>query len=60
MCNDVFYRALSHLKGTPVKADFIHLPWCDEQAACHPGQFSLPVEDMVRALEAVIRLVSAS
>ncbi len=60
VCNDVFYRALSHLKGTPVQADFIHLPWCDEQAARHPGQFSLPVEDMVRALEAVIRLVSAS
>ena len=60
VCNDVFYQALSHLKGAPVKADFIHLPWCSEQAPRHPGQFSLPVEDMVRALEAVIRLVSAS
>ncbi len=54
VCNDVFYQALEYLKAAPVRADFIHLPWCLEQAARHPGQFCLPVETMVRALEATV------
>ncbi len=54
VCNDVFYQALEYLKAVPVRADFIHLPWCLEQAARHPGQFCLPVETMVRALEATV------
>ncbi len=55
VCNDVFYLALEHLKGSPVRADFIHLPWCLEQAPRHPGQFCLPVETMVRALSTAVK-----
>ena len=54
VCNDVFYQALNCLKAAPVKADFIHLPWCLEQAPRHPGQFCLPIGTMVRALEAAV------
>ncbi|MBO7358866.1 MAG: pyroglutamyl-peptidase I [Clostridia bacterium] len=55
VCNDVFYQILSCLSGTPVKADFIHLPWCLEQAPRHPGKFCLPIDTMVRALEAAVK-----
>lgn len=60
VCNDVFYQALSFLNGTGVKADFIHLPWCSEQAPGHPGEFSLPAETMARALEAAVRAARES
>ena len=57
VCNDVMYSVLYRLRGTAMKAGFIHVPFCTEQAAGHPGAFSMSVEDMARALDIAIETV---
>lgn len=52
VCNELLYRVLHATAGTAAQAGFIHVPYLPEQAG--PGQFALPLEDMVRALEAAV------
>ena len=52
VCNEVLYSLLHRFAGGPTPAGFIHLPYLPEQAK--EGQPSLPLADMVRALEAAI------
>lgn len=52
VCNEVLYSLLHRFDGGPVLAGFIHLPYLPEQAK--DGQPSLPLADMVRALEAAV------
>lgn len=49
VCNDVLYSLLHHFSGTETKVGFIHVPYLPEQ-----GSPSLPLEDTVRALTAVV------
>ena len=52
VCNDTLYRLLYHFRGTGTKVGFVHVPFLPEQAGeKYP---SLKLEDMVRALEAII------
>jgi len=57
VCNQVLYSLLHRFAGGPTKAGFIHLPFLPEQAA--DGQPSMPLDDMVRALEAAIGAIFA-
>jgi len=57
VCNDVMYSVLDSLQGTDVKAGFIHVPFCTEQAKNHPDAFSMDIADMARALEIAIDTV---
>ena len=50
VCNDTYYRLLSHFEGTPVKVGFIHLPVTPEQ-----GTPSLETALAVRALQIAVR-----
>lgn len=49
VCNDVLYSLLHRFSGTETKAGFVHVPYLPEQ-----GSPSLPLEDTVRALTAVV------
>ena len=50
VCNDTYYRLLSHFAGTGVQVGFIHLPVTPAQ-----GSPSLETERAVKALEIAIR-----
>ena len=52
VCNEVLYALLHRFAGGPTLAGFIHLPYLPEQAK--NGEPSLPLADMVQALEAAI------
>lgn len=52
VCNEVLYSLLHRFDGGPTLSGFIHLPYLPEQAT--GGQPSLPLADMVRALEAAV------
>lgn len=54
VCNDTYYRLLSHFAGTPVRVGFIHLPVTPEQ-----GQVSLETSRAVKALELAIREIQS-
>ena len=53
VCNDVLYSVLHHFNGTGVRSGFIHVPFLPEQAK--PGVPSMPLDDIVRALEICIQ-----
>ncbi len=59
VCNDVMYSVLYRLRGTNVRAGFIHVPFCGEQASGHPGAFTMDLKDIARGLEIAVRAVIA-
>ena len=52
VCNEVLYSLLHRFAGGPTLAGFVHLPYLPQQAK--DGEASLPLCDMVKALEAAI------
>ena len=52
VCNDTLYTLLHHYAGTDVQVGFIHVPFLPQQAP--EGVPSMPLEDIVRALEACV------
>lgn len=56
VCNDIFYMALHHFSGTPVKIGFAHVPllpqmvWDETKA--------LPLEETVKTLQKIIECLS--
>lgn len=52
VCNDTLYRLLQHFAGTSTRVGFIHVPYLPGQAK--EGVPSMPLEDIIRALEAAI------
>jgi hypothetical protein len=61
VCNHLMYGVLYHLnqKNSRAKAGFIHVPYIPEQTADKPGVPSMPLDDIVRALEAAIAAIPA-
>ena len=61
VCNHLMYGVLYHLNRhhKDAKAGFIHVPYIPEQTADKPGVPSMPLEDIVRALEAAITAIPA-
>jgi len=61
VCNHLMYGVLYHLnqKKRRAKAGFIHVPYIPEQTADKPGVPSMPLDDIVRALEAAISAIPA-
>ena len=57
VCNEVLYTLLHRFAGGPTLAGFVHLPYLPEQAT--GGQPSMPLDDMVKALEAAIEAIFA-
>lgn len=61
VCNHLMYGVLHHLHQNhkSAKAGFIHVPYIPEQTVDKPGVPSMPLEDIVRALEAAIAAIPA-
>lgn len=61
VCNHLMYGVLYHLRQNlkSAKAGFIHVPYIPEQTADKPGVPSMPLDDIVRALEAAITAIPA-
>ncbi len=59
VCNHLMYGVLYHLNRhhKDAKAGFIHVPYIPEQTADKPGVPSMPLDDIVRALEAAIAAI---
>ncbi len=55
VCNDLLYTLLAHYQGSQVRVGFIHVPLLPQQATA--GQFSMPLADIARALEAAISVI---
>lgn len=55
VCNHLMYHVLARLSGSDTLAGFIHVPWMPEQIAHRPGQPSMALETMLRAIETAIR-----
>ncbi len=55
VCNHLFFGLMHALERRPMtRGGFVHVPWLPEQAARHPGEFALPLDDQLRAIELVI------
>lgn len=55
VCNHVFYGLMHRLQQEKgVRGGFIHIPFLPEQAVHHPGQPSMHLDLIVRALEVAI------
>jgi len=58
LCNHVFYVAQDYFKGTRVRSGFVHVPLMDEQAGEFPGLPTMPLDQMVIAVRAMLEIVS--
>jgi pyroglutamyl-peptidase len=57
VCNHVFYALMHHVRGQPVKAGFIHVPFLPEQAAAWPEPApAMTLEDIVTALRVAVEV----
>jgi pyroglutamyl-peptidase len=60
VCNHVFYALMHHLRGLPVKAGFIHVPFLPEQAAAWPEPTpAMALEEMVSGLRTAVEVALA-
>lgn len=57
VCNHLMYSVLHHLRESNVRAGFIHVPFLPEQAANKENAPSMPLADMIRAIEAILPVV---
>jgi pyroglutamyl-peptidase len=58
LCNHIFYVAQNRLKGTKVRSGFIHVPLMDSQAPEFPGLPTMPLDQMVTAVRAMLETIS--
>jgi pyroglutamyl-peptidase len=55
VCNHVFYGLMHALRRRKtVRGGFIHIPYSQVQAACHPGQPGLPMDTMVEGVRIAV------
>jgi pyroglutamyl-peptidase len=57
LCNHVFYVAQHKLVGTKVRSGFVHVPLMDEQAGEFPGLPTMPLDQMVKAVRAMLEVL---
>lgn len=58
LCNHVFYVAQNKFVGSNIRSGFVHVPLMDSQAAEFPGLPTMPLDQMVRAVRAMIEVVA--
>jgi pyroglutamyl-peptidase len=58
LCNHVFYVAQNKFAGSDVRSGFVHVPLMDSQAAEFPGLPTMPLDQMVAAVRAMIDVVA--
>ncbi len=57
LCNHVFYVIQDHFKDTKVRSGFVHVPLMDEQAGEFPGLPTMPLDQMVIAVRAMLEVL---
>ena len=57
LCNHIFYVAQDKLKGSHIRSGFVHVPLMDEQAAEFPGMPTMPLDQMVKAVQAMLEVL---
>ena len=57
LCNHIFYVAQDALRGTKVRSGFVHVPLMDEQAGEFPGLPTMPLDQMVTAVRAMLEVL---
>ena len=58
LCNHVFYVAQNKFAGSSIRSGFVHVPLMDSQASEFPGLPTMPLDQMVRAVRAMIQVVA--
>jgi pyroglutamyl-peptidase len=53
LCNHIFYIAQNRFEGSGVRSGFIHVPLMDEQSEEFPGLPTMPLDQMVKAVEII-------
>ena len=57
LCNHVFYVAQNNFAGTKVRSGFVHVPLMDSQAPEFPGLPTMPLDQMVKAVRAMLEVL---
>ena len=57
LCNHVFYVAQNKFTGTHVRSGFVHVPLMDSQASEFPGLPTMPLDQMVTAVRAMLEVL---
>ena len=57
LCNHVFYVAQNNFAGTKVRSGFVHVPLIDSQAPEFPGMPTMPLDQMVKAVRAMLEVL---
>ena len=57
LCNHVFYIAQNKFAGTKVRSGFIHVPLMDSQALEFPGLPTMPLDQMIKAVRAMLEVL---
>jgi pyroglutamyl-peptidase len=57
LCNHVFYVAQNKFAGTKVRSGFVHVPLMDSQAPEFPGMPTMPLDQMVIAVRAMLEVL---
>ena len=57
LCNHVFYLAQNKFAGSNVRSGFVHVPLMDSQAPEFPGLPTMPLDQMVTAVRAMLEVL---
>ena len=57
LCNHVFYVAQNKFAGTAVRSGFVHVPLMDSQGPEFPGLPTMPLDQMVTAVRAMLEVL---
>ena len=58
LCNHVFYTAQNKFAGTSVRSGFVHVPLMDSQASEFPGLPTMPLDQMVTAIQTMLEVIA--
>jgi pyroglutamyl-peptidase len=58
LCNHIFYVMQNKFAGTDVRSGFVHVPLMDSQAPEFPGLPTMPLDQMVLAVRAMLEIVA--
>jgi len=57
LCNHVFYVAQNKFAGSNVRSGFVHVPLMDSQSSEFPGWPTMPLDQMVTAVRAMLEVL---
>jgi pyroglutamyl-peptidase len=57
LCNHIFYVAQNKFADTSVRSGFVHVPLMDSQAPEFPGLPTMPLDQMVKAVRAMLEVL---